>query len=261
MASVCAACRDSKVKCELLERSDSGTQRCARCVRIGLVCEPALPSQRGKHSSRARLGGQNKRRLESAHKDAVAAIGERALTDGAATAVGERALTCTTKEAGEGNRFVTFWRGLVSGPGVASNSRYLAIQLAGRARRYNRPDLMANAMALCAHYGYYVEDVVSRSQALGPTPAPSTIEEYPAPMAAMLRASSGYACGRLVAGGVATSVTNASFESAVMSRHELEAAAADPAMPCCDVFGFGRSAYVHKEDVDTYQDRRVEPRS
>ena len=96
-------------------------------------------------------------------------------------------------------------------------------------------------MALCAHYGYCVEEVVSRSQAVGVTP--SKIEEYPAPMQHLLRTSSGYACGRCVASGVATSVTNASFEGGIMSQHDLEVAATNPAMPCCDIFGFGRSAY------------------
>jgi len=146
-----------------------------------------------------------------------------------------------------GKQFLEFWKGMVKGPGVAKNSRFLAIQLAGRARHYNRPDFMMNAMALCAHYGYAVKDVMSSSQVL--RPMPSTAEEYPAAMAAMLRNSSGYACGRCVVAGIATSVTNAIFEAAIMTKSDLDAAATDAAMQCCDVFGFGRSAYIHDQDV------------
>ena len=252
-SSVCAACRDSKVKCELLERSDGLSQRCARCTRIGLICEPARPSQRGRHSSKSRLGGQNKRRLDGASRvdggsdadNALAADGASVVEFCSAAGSGYPVVKCNAHDGGK--QFLEFWKGMVKGPGVAKNSRFLAIQLAGRARHYNRPDFMMNAMALCAHYGYAVKDVMSSSQVL--RPMPSTAEEYPAAMAAMLRNSSGYACGRCVVAGIATSVTNAIFEAAIMTKSDLDAAATDAAMQCCDVFGFGRSAYIHDQDV------------
>jgi hypothetical protein len=159
---------------------------------------------------------------------------------------GDPLLKCIPAEAA---KFVALWSGLVNGPGAAQNTRYLAIQMAGRARRYNRPDYMANAMALCAHYGFSVEDVISSYKVL--EPIPSKIDEYPAAMAAMLRASSGYACGRCVACGLATSVTNASFEAAVMCKVDLDTAATDEATACCDLFGWGRSAYIHAHDVES----------
>jgi len=48
----CKACRISKVKCDV-EGQECG--QCSRCVRLGLACLANEPSQRGRHSSRARL--------------------------------------------------------------------------------------------------------------------------------------------------------------------------------------------------------------
>jgi len=107
---------------------------------------------------------------------------------------------------------------------------------------------MVHAMGLCAHFGFCVEDILSSSRKSAPIP--STIDTFPAAMAAMLRASSGYATARCATGGAVGSVTNASFEAAVLSKHELDAMATDPATGCEDLYGFGRSSYVHAHDID-----------
>jgi hypothetical protein len=236
MTSVCAACRDSKVKCELLDQP--GLQSCARCARIGLKCEPAEPSMRGKRSSTSRLGELNKKRL---HGDSTKA--ESTTSMSSVTSKSE----CTGTSEFDQGRFLAFWTEFVDGPGAVQNNRYVAIQKAGRARLYNRPDYMAMSMALCAHYGYCVEDVIANSVLTGSTQP--MVDDYPPPMACMLRASSGYATGRSAAGGVVTCVANASFEAAVMTARELDAAASDPRLPCADLFGFRGSAYVHPDDT------------
>jgi hypothetical protein len=103
-------------------------------------------------------------------------------------------------------------------------------------------------MGLCAHFGYCVDDVISSSHKSAPMP--STIDTYPAAMATMLHASSGYATARCATGGAVSSVANASFEAAVLTKHDLDALATDPAMGCEDLYGFGRSGYIHAHDVD-----------
>jgi len=253
-ATACAACRDSKVKCELLQQSDGSTQACARCIRIGLICEPTQPSLRGKRSSLPRLGILNKRRLEAA--SSLAAKASSHADKAPAESVKAYFEWCPLVElhpsnmiegTAEGGKFVDFWTKIASGPGLATNTRYLATQKAGRAQRFNRPDFMMAAMSLCAHYGYCVEDVVAKSKVMGSQPL--NIDDFPPAMAAMLHASSGYASGRCVTSGIATSVTNAKFGASIMTSANLDSAAADPAMECPDIFGFGHSAYVHADDT------------
>ena len=238
MAVVCAACRDSKVKCVRLEHSD----QCERCKRIGLLCSAAPPSQRGKRTSLSQLGARNKQRL------AGAAGGASEDDDQAIVKASVVPYSCTEANRDAGAGFVCVWLQLVNGPGAVSNSRHLAIQKAARARLYNIPKLMVHAMGLCAHFGYCVDDVISSSYKSAPMP--STIDTYPAAMATMLHASSGYATARCATGGAVSSVTNASFEAAVLAKHDLDALATDPAMGCEDLYGFGRSGYIHAHDVD-----------
>jgi len=245
---VCAACRDSKVKCERLEHSD----QCARCSRIGLVCSAAPPSQRGKRTSLSQLGARNKQRLAGvaggASKDGAPAVDEAAVVT-----LGFAAdYSSTEANRAAGAQFACMWTQLVKGPGAAANSRDLSIQKAARARLHNLPKLMVHAMGLCAHFGLCVEDIISSSHKSAPIP--STIDTYPAAMAAMLRASSGYATARCCTGGAVGSVTNASFEVAVLSKHELDTQVTDPAMPCQDLYGFGGSSYIHAHDIDVIND-------
>ena len=237
MASVCAACRDSKVKCELVDQPH--LKACARCVRIGLTCQAAEASQRGKRSSASRLSELNKRRLNTNTSGAFDS--QNAIVRAQGTSGNNSICDCSDE-----GRFIAFWTGYVSGTSAAKNSRYIAIQMAGRARQYNRPDYMVWAMALCAHYTHSVEDVLANS--VSSDPLPSTIDDYPGTMAAMLRTSSGYATGRSAAGGFVTCVANASFEAAIMTKCELDTAACDPASACADLFGFRGSAYMHPDD-------------
>ena len=227
MVAVCAACRDSKVKCEPL---DNGEQ-CARCTRLGLVCSPAPPSQRGKRSSLSQLGPRNKQRL--AGGAGGVSIDEFSSTDVNRAAAAEFACT---------------WAQSVVGPGVVANTRHLAIQKAARARLYNRPEHMVHSMGLCIYFGFNVEEIISSSHK--PAPIPSTIDDYPDAMAAMLRTSSGYATARCATGGAMSSVTNASFEAAILSKHDLDTLANDPETCCQELYGFARSSYIHANDVD-----------
>ena len=238
MASVCVACRDSKVKCE---RGVGTGDQCARCKRIGLTCTAAPPSQRGKRTSLSQLGARNKLRLSSA------ADVRDSSTDAVGSSLGLIA-TFSEAERTAAAKFACLWSGMVIGPGVAVNSRYLAIQKAARARQYNKPDLMIHAMGLCGHFGYSVEDVLSSSQQSVPIPA--TIEDFPDAMSTMLCASSGYATGRCATGGIVTSVTNASFEAAVITKQALDMLATDSAMGCEDLYAFGRSSYIHAHDLE-----------
>jgi hypothetical protein len=260
MSAVCAACRDSKVKCELLHVGQSSEkQSCERCRRIGLTCKPAEPSQRGKRSSSARLGEQNRRRLVGA-APIVLAMRDSDITQGevpGSLLEGSRLMATASacvdvarpaaSNCAESQRFLNFWTGFIVGPNTVKNSQYCAIQKAGRARHYNRPDFMMMAMTLCKYYGYDVEDVITKS--LWMEPVPSTIDEYPPLISTMLRGSSGYAAGRCAAGGVVMCVTNPSFEAAVMTTKELNAEADDPAQACLDMFGFC-SPYTHADDAE-----------
>ena len=56
---VCAACRESKVKCDRVDDN-----ACSRCKRLGIRCEAAAPSQRGKRSAVPRLSAANRARIE-----------------------------------------------------------------------------------------------------------------------------------------------------------------------------------------------------
>ena len=226
MVAVCAACRDSKVKCEPL---DNGEQ-CARCTRLGLVCSPAPPSQRGKRSSLSQLGPRNKQRL-------AGGAGRVSIAEFSSTEVNRAA----------GAEFACTWAQNVLGPGVMANTRHLAIQKAARARLYNRPEHMVHSMGLCIYFGFNVEEIISSSHK--PAPIPSTIDDYPDAMAAMLRTSSGYATARCATGGAMSSVTNASFEAAVLSKHDLDTLANDPETCCQELYGFARSSYIHANDV------------
>ena len=93
---------------------------CARCLRIGLHCEPALPSQRGKELGR--LSKQNKRRLDESRRPWSRRTRISTLSQGFNQRI-VADIPCADSQ-----RFLMFWNQYMYGRNVATNSKYVAIQ-------------------------------------------------------------------------------------------------------------------------------------
>ncbi|KAL1503235.1 hypothetical protein AB1Y20_011291 [Prymnesium parvum] len=229
MASVCAACRDSKVKCELL-RVDSG--QCARCRRLGIRCEPAPPSLRGKRTPSS--GGTRRLRIKS--NDGLPA--DAAPPDAQPlTYVREPFVASRISQ-----EFSQLWCQMVTGPNVERAAKYLALMMSARAIRCDRPDLMSNAMSLCQRFGFAPDEVLRAR-----FPAAPTARDFPPQLTSLLNSSSGYAMLRCVTPGLNFHATNNVFERALMSRVELDASAASKNATCGELYSLAGS-YVHPED-------------
>jgi len=230
--SVCAGCRESKVRCNLEERQRQNANGiCSRCERLGARCEEAAPSLRGKRSATARLGPAMRARVEAGPHPVIMKRKDQS-SQGVLKFQGKAPVVVVQGEC--------HWSPMVRSPMamfeeqvdngfVGPNTVYLMCRTwFGIARQRNSAGMMQQTIGIASRAGISMENLLQAAEPLGMggslKQGPQSLAEFPRGVAQLIESSKGYIHLRSnFAANFPFIVNNALFEANIISAAEMHA--------------------------------------